>query len=98
MIYAILILGGLNALLILLFALGLHIASQERKVMVSAMLAASGKTMASRIASQGTPAQQQALVQQSLDARKEMIENGGTFSAQNPFAPEPETPKKPVGI
>ena len=71
-------------------AVALVLAYRERKQLIAAMLQANGKVDAAR---RLTHAEEHTKAKEAIKMQKEIMENGGAFSANNPFGNT-----KPVGI
>lgn len=65
---------------------------RERRQLIGAMLQATGQGDAAR---RLAPAPAKAEVQAALEMQKEIMENGGVFTAANPFGTQPP---KPLGV
>jgi hypothetical protein len=70
-----------------------YLAYRERRSLVAAALQANGHTSAARRVADSEPSK--AMVKAEIEMQKELIENGGVFSAQNPFG---NIPPKPHGV
>ncbi len=70
-----------------------HVSSQERRILWASALAAGEHADAARVAGKRTPAEDRKAVEDQIALGKALKEDGGVFSAQNPFAS-----RKPLGI
>jgi hypothetical protein len=85
MIYAVLALAATNMATVLALVVSLRQASQERRILFAASLEANGATDAARRAASPTMDEAKGAVEQQLKRMAEVKENGGVFSASNPF-------------
>lgn len=89
MIYALVALAAFAQLTTVVVA---TLAYRERRQIIGAMLQATGATDAAR---RLAPAPSKAEVQAQVELQREIMENGGVFTAQNPFG---NPPPKPLGV
>ena len=85
MIYAIVALAVTNVAALLAVVQVQRLSSQERRILFSASLEAQGLTDAARRAASPTMDEAKSAVEAQVRKMNEIKENGGVFSAANPF-------------